>query len=112
MELFFSFFVIIFIMEFLYKDEINGDTVVNYYPVKDWGNNIRKNVIFKVVEFMAGGFKSYSKTFITQDAFENDIKRKKISPGWELISEYMPPQFINSDILREFVPVRSSTSAS
>ena len=53
MELFFSFFVIIFIMEFLYKDEINGDTVVNYYPVKDWGNNIRKNVIFKVVEFMA-----------------------------------------------------------
>jgi len=104
MEFFLSLFIIIFIMEFLRKDAISGDTVVNYYPVKGWDNFIRENVIFKVVEFMAGGFKTYSKQLVSKDTFENDIQRMTISPDWELISEYMPPQFINSDTLKDFVP--------
>ena len=104
METILSLFVITFIMEFLRKDAISGDTVVNYYPVKSWGNVINENVIFKVVEFMAGGFKTYSKQLVSKSTFENDIQRMKLSPDWELISEYMPPQFINSDTLKDFVP--------
>ena len=106
MELFLSLFVITFTMEFLRKDAISGDTVVNYYPVKGWDNFIRENVIFKVVEFMAGGFKTYSKQLVSKSTFDNDIQRMTISPDWELISEYMPPQFINSDTLKDFVPNR------
>ena len=106
METILSLFVITFIMEFLRKDAISGDTVVNYYPVKSWGNVINENVIFKVVEFMAGGFKTYSKQLVSKSTFENDIQRMTLSPDWELISEYMPPQFINSDTLKDFVPNR------
>ena len=104
METILSLFFITLIMEFLRKDTISGNTVVNYYPVKGWDNFIRDNVIFKVVEFMAGGFKTYSKQLVSKSTFENDIQRMKLSPDWELISEYMPPQFINSDTLRDFVP--------
>ena len=104
METILSLFFITFIMEFLRKDAISGNTVVNYYPVKGWDNFIRDNVIFKVVEFMAGGFKTYSKQLVSKSTFENDIQRMTISPDWELISEYMPPQFVNSDTLRDFVP--------
>ena len=106
METILSLFVITFIMEFLRKDTISGNTVVNFYPVKSWGNVINENVIFKVVEFMAGGFKTYSKQLVSKDTFENDIQRMTLSPDWELISEYMPPQFINSDTLKDFVPNR------
>ena len=106
METILSLFVITFIMEFLRKDTISGDTVVNYYPVKSWGNVIKENVIFKVVEFMAGGFKTYSKQLVSKDTFDYDIQRMTLSPDWELISEYMPPQFINSDTLKDFVPNR------
>ena len=104
METILSLFFITLIMEFLRKDTISGNTVVNYYPVKGWDNFIRDNVIFKVVEFMAGGFKTYSKQLVSKSTFENDIQRMKLSPDWELISEYMPPQFINSDTLKDFVP--------
>ena len=106
METILSLFVITFIMEFLRKDTISGNTVVNFYPVKSWGNVINENVIFKVVEFMAGGFKTYSKQLVRKDTFEYDIQRMTLSPDWELISEYMPPQFINSDTLKDFVPNR------
>ena len=104
METILSLFFITFIMEFLRKDTISGDTIVNYYPVKGWDNFIRDNVIFKVVECMAGGFKTYSKQLVSKSTFENDIQRMKLSPDWELVSEYMPPQFINSDTLKDFVP--------
>ena len=104
METILSLFFITFIMEFLRKDTISGNTVVNYYPVKGWDNFIRDNVIFKVVEFMAGRFKTYSKQLVSKSTFENDIQRMTLSPDWELISEYMPPQFINSDTLKDFVP--------
>ena len=53
---------------------------------------------------MAGGFKTYSKQLVSKSTFENDIQRMKLSPDWELVSEYMPPQFINSDTLKDFVP--------
>ena len=80
----------IIIMELTSKD---GNMVVNFYPVKNWDNEIINNRILKVLRFRGDKQK---KMLITRDEFYYQVK-EYMNHKYKIISEYMPPQFIKQE---------------
>ena len=77
-------------MELTSKD---GNMVVNFYPVKNWDNEIINNRILKVLRFRGDKQK---KMLITRDEFYYQVK-EYMNQKYKIISEYMPPQFIKQE---------------
>ena len=78
-------------MELTSKD---GNMVVNFYPVKNWDNEIINNRILKVLSFRGDKQK---KILITRDEFYYQVREYILYNKYNVTSEYMPAQYINQE---------------
>ena len=76
-------------MELTSKD---GNMVVDFYPVKDWSNNLIPNRILKVLSFRGDQQK---KMIITRDEFYYQVREYIKDCKYKVTSEYMPAQFVS-----------------
>ena len=79
-------------MELTSKD---GNMVVDFYPVKDWDNNLINNQMLKVLSFK--GDKQH-KMIISKDEFYYQIREYIKDLKYKVTSEYMPAQFITNEV--------------
>ena len=77
-------------MELTSKD---GNMVVDFYPVKDWSNNLINNRMLKVLSFK--GDKQH-KMIISKDEFYYQVREYIKDLKYKVTSEYMPPQYISN----------------
>ena len=70
----------------------DGNMVVDFYPVKDWSNNLINNRMLKVLSFRGDQQK---KMLITTTEFHSQVKEYVEDFKYLITSEYMPAQFIN-----------------
>jgi len=78
-------------MELTSKD---GNMVVDFYPIKDWNNNIDPaNRMLKVLSFRGDMQK---KMLISKVEFYSQVKEYIDTYKYKITSEYMPPQFISN----------------
>ncbi len=77
-------------MELTSKD---GNMVVDFYPVKDWSNNLINNRMLKVLSFK--GDKQH-KMIISKDEFYYQVREYIKDLKYNITSEYMPPQYISN----------------
>ena len=76
-------------MELTSKD---GNMVVDFYPIKDWNNNIDPtNRMLKVLSFRGDMQK---KMLITRDEFYYQVREYIKDYKYSVTSEYMPAQFV------------------
>ena len=76
-------------MELTSKD---GNMVVDFYPIKDWSNNLINNRMLKVLSFK--GDKQH-KMIISKDQFYYQVREYVKDLKYNITSEYMPAQYIN-----------------
>ena len=69
--------------------------VVDFYPVKDWSNNLIPNRILKVLSFRGDQQK---KMIISRDEFYYQVREYIKECKYNVTSEYMPAQFINQEV--------------
>ena len=79
-------------MELTSKD---GNMVVDFYPVKDWDNNLINNRMLKVLSFK--GDKQH-KMIISKDEFYYQVREYIKDLKYNITSEYMPAQFITKEV--------------
>ena len=79
-------------MELTSKD---GNMIVDFYPVKNWDNEIIHNRILKVLSFRGD---TQKKMLITRDEFYYQVKEYLKDYKYKVTSEYMPAQFINQEV--------------
>ncbi len=79
-------------MELTSKD---GNMVVDFYPVKDWDNNLINNRMLKVLSFK--GDKQH-KMIISRDEFYYQVREYIKDLKYNITSEYMPAQFITKEV--------------
>jgi len=79
-------------MELTSKD---GNMVVDFYPVKDWSNNLINNRMLKVLSFK--GDKQH-KMIISKDEFYYQVREYIKDLKYNITSEYMPAQFISNEV--------------
>ena len=79
-------------MELTSKD---GNMVVDFYPVKDWDNNIINNRILKVLSFRGD---TQKKMLISRDEFYYQVREYIKECKYKVTSEYMPAQFISKEV--------------
>ena len=80
-------------MELTSKD---GNMVVDFYPIKDWNNNIDPtNRMLKVLSFRGDMQK---KMIISRDEFGHQIKEYIHHYKYKLTSKYSPAQFITQEV--------------
>ena len=80
-------------MELTSKD---GNMVVDFYPVKDWDNNIINNRILKVLSFRGD---TQKKMLISRQEFYYQVREYIKDCKYSVTSEYMPPQYISSEVI-------------
>ena len=73
----------------------DGNMVVNFYPVKNWDNEIINNRILKVLRFRGDKQK---KMLITRDEFYYQVREYILQCKYKVTSEYMPAQYINQEV--------------
>ena len=78
-------------MEITSKD---GNMVVDFYPVKDFNNNIINNRMLKVLSFRGDMQK---KMLITREEFGHQVREYIHHYKYKLTSKYSPPQFIKEE---------------
>ena len=66
--------------------------VVDFYPVKDWNNNLIHNRMLKVLSFRGDKQK---KMIISLDEFYYQVREYVKDCKYSITSEYMPAQFVN-----------------
>ena len=79
-------------MELTSKD---GNMVVDFYPVKDWINNLINNRMLKVLSFKGD---KQRKMLITRDEFYYQVREYIKDYKYSVTSEYMPAQFITKEV--------------
>ena len=72
----------------------DGNMVVDFYPVKDWNENVINNRILKVLRFRGDKQK---KMLITRDEFYYQVREYILQCKYKVTSEYMPAQFIKQE---------------
>ena len=70
----------------------DGNMVVDFYPIKDWSNNLIPNRILKVLSFRGDQQK---KMIISRDEFYYQVREYIKECKYKVTSEYMPAQYIN-----------------
>ena len=73
----------------------DGNMVVDFYPVKDWNENVINNRILKVLRFRGDKQK---KMLITRDEFYYQVREYIKDCKYKVTSEYMPAQFITQEV--------------
>ena len=79
-------------MELTSKD---GNMVVDFYPVKTWDNSLINNRMLKVLSFKGD---TQKKSIISKDEFYYQVREYIKDCKYKVISEYMPPQFIDKSL--------------
>ena len=79
-------------MELTSKD---GNMVVDFYPIKDFDNNLINNRMLKVLSFRGDKQK---KMLITRDEFYYQVREYILYNKYNVTSEYMPPQLITKEV--------------
>ena len=72
----------------------DGNMVVDFYPVKDWNENVINNRILKVLRFRGDQQK---KMLITRDEFYYQVREYILQCKYKVTSEYMPAQYIKQE---------------
>ena len=72
----------------------DGNMVVDFYPVKDFNNNLINNRILKVLCFKGDKQK---KMLITRDEFYYQVREYIKECKYSVTSEYMPAQYIKQE---------------
>ena len=72
----------------------DGNMVVDFYPVKDWNENVINNRILKVLRFRGDKQK---KMLITRDEFYYQVREYILQCKYKVTSEYMPAQYIKQE---------------
>ena len=81
-------------MELTSKD---GNMVVDFYPIKDWNNNIDPdNRILKVLSFRGD---TQKKMIISKANFYYQVREYILYNKYKVTSEYMPPQYISKEVI-------------
>ena len=81
-------------MELTSKD---GNMIVDFYPIKDWNNNIDPdNRMLKVLSFRGDMQK---KMLISKVEFYSQVKEYIDTYKYKITSEYMPAQFISKEVI-------------
>ena len=70
----------------------DGNMVVDFYPVKNFNNNLINNRILKVLSFKGDKQK---KMLITRDEFYYQVREYIKECKYSVTSEYMPAQYIS-----------------
>ena len=80
-------------MELTSKD---GNMVVDFYPIKDWNNNIDPaNRMLKVLSFRGDMQK---KMLISKVEFYSQVKEYIDTYKYKITSEYMPAQYHSEEV--------------
>ena len=80
-------------MELTSKD---GNMVVDFYPIKDWNNNIDPaNRMLKVLSFRGDMQK---KMLISKVEFYSQVKEYIDTYRYKITSEYMPAQYHSEEV--------------
>ena len=79
-------------MELTSKD---GNMVVDYYPVKDLGNNLINNRMLKVLSFRGDMQK---KMLISKEEFYYQVREYIMKCKYQVTNEDYPVQFINQEV--------------
>ena len=80
-------------MELTSKD---GNMVVDFYPIKDWNNNIDPtNRMLKVLSFRGDMQK---KMLISKVEFYSQVKEYINTYKYKITSEYMPAQYHSEEV--------------
>ena len=81
-------------MELTSKD---GNMIVDFYPIKDWNNNIDPaNRILKVLRFKGDQQK---KMLISKEEFDYQLKEYIDTYKYKITSEYMPAQYYSEEVI-------------
>ena len=80
-------------MELTSKD---GNMIVDFYPVKNWDNEIILNRILKVLSFRGD---TQKKMIISRDEFYYQVREYIKECKYKVTSEYMPAQFISKEVI-------------
>ena len=73
-----------------------GSMVVDFYPVKDWDNNIINNRILKVLSFRGD---TQKKMLISRDEFYYQVREYIKECKYKVTNEFMPAQFISKEVI-------------
>ena len=80
-------------MELTSKD---GNMIVDFYPIKDWNNNIDPtNRMLKVLSFRGDMQK---KMLISKVEFYSQVKEYINTYKYKITSEYMPAQYHSEEV--------------
>ena len=74
----------------------DGNMVVDFYPIKDFSNNIINNRILKVLSFRGDMQK---KMIISRHEFGHQIKEYIHRYKYKLTSKYSPPQYHSQEVI-------------
>ena len=81
-------------MELTSKD---GNMVVDFYPIKDWNNNIDPaNRILKVLRFKGDQQK---KMLISKEEFDSQVKEYVNTYKYKITWKYMPAQYYSEEVI-------------
>ena len=80
-------------MELTSKD---GNMVVDFYPIKDFDNNLIHHSILKVLSFRGDQQK---KMLISKVEFYSQVKEYINTYKYKITSEYMPPQYYSEEVI-------------
>ena len=76
-------------MELTSKD---GNMVVDFYPVKNWGGDLINNRMLKVLSFRGDMQK---KMLISKDEFYSQVREYIMQYKYKVTNEYYPAQYVN-----------------
>ena len=79
-------------MELTSKD---GNMIVDFYPVKDLGNNLINNHMLKVLSFRGD---TQKKMIISKDEFYYQVREYIMKYKYQVTNEDYPVQFINQEV--------------
>ena len=73
----------------------DGNMVVDFYPVKDWDNNILPKFMLKVLSFRGD---TQKKMLISKDEFYYQVREYIMQYKYKVTNEDYPAQFITQEV--------------
>ena len=74
-----------------------GSMVLDFYPIKDWNNNIIPDKFLRILSFMG---QTQTKRIVTKEVMDEDVNNRVNDYGYVVRdSEFRFPQFVSSTSL-------------
>ncbi len=71
-----------------------GSMVLDFYPIKDWNNNIIPGKFLRILSFMG---QTQTKRIVTKEVMDEDVNNRVNDYGYIVRdSEFRFPQFVSS----------------